>query len=110
MDNLLDLQMSNAITASSSSDATPRTGQVRTAEEAAAVAEEFEGFFLSQMIQAMFSNVGNENPFGGGAGERAFRGLLHEEYAKVMAEAGGLGLSDRLTAEILSYQQAGRDV
>lgn len=110
MDNLLDLQMSNAITASSSSDAAPRTGQVRTAEEAAAVAEEFEGFFLSQMIQAMFSNVGNENPFGGGAGERAFRGLLHEEYAKVMAEAGGLGLSDRLTAEILSYQQAGRDV
>lgn len=110
MDNLLDLQMNAAIGAANGSDSTPRTNQVRTPEEARAVAEEFEGFFLSQMVQAMFANVGNENPFGGGAGEKAFRGLLHEEYAKVMAQSGGLGLSDRLASEILSYQQVGRDV
>ena len=32
--------------------------------------------------------------------------MLNEEYAKVMSQAGGLGLSDRLTSEILRYQEA----
>lgn len=110
MDNLLDLQLNSAINSATAGQDVPRTAQAGTAEDARAVAEEFEGFFLSQMISAMFANVGEDNPFGGGAGERAFSGLLHEEYAKVMAQAGGLGLSDRLTSEILSYQQAGGEI
>ena len=107
MDELLNLQMANAVGASRSESQAPNVQGVRTEEEARAVAEEFEGFFLSQMVEAMFANVGEENPFGGGAGKKAFRGLLHEEYAKVMAQSGGLGLADRLTTEILRYQEAG---
>ena len=107
MDELLNLQMANAVGAARSNDEAPHIQGIRSEEEARAVAEEFEGFFLSQMVTAMFSNVGEENPFGGGPGESAFRGLLHEEYAKVMAQSGGLGLADRLTSEILRYQEAG---
>ena len=106
MDNFLELQMANAAAAGRSQGA-PNTGAARTQEEARAAAEEFESFFLSQMIEQMFGDVGQDNPFSGGAGEKAFRGLLHEEYAKVMAQSGGLGLADRLTSEILRYQEDG---
>lgn len=106
MDDLLQLQMLNATGAARAGNP-PELGGARTEAEARAAAEEFEGFFLSQMIEQMFAQVGEENPFGGGAGEKAFTGLLHEEYAKVMAQAGGLGLADRLTAEILRYQEDG---
>lgn len=106
MDNLLELQMANAAAAGRAQGA-PNTTGARTNEEARAAAEEFEAFFLSQMIEQMFGSTGQDSAFGGGPGEQAFKGLLHEEYAKVMAQSGGLGLADRLTTEILRYQEDG---
>lgn len=106
MDNLLapDVQLASALSGASSGR-DPQLRRVESEEEARQVAEEFEAFFISQMIEAMFQGVGENNPFGGGAGETAFRGLLHEEYARVMSGTGGLGLADNLTAEILRYQE-----
>ncbi|MBI1237178.1 MAG: chemotactic signal-response protein chel [Alphaproteobacteria bacterium] len=106
MDTLLspDMQLSQALSGASSGRE-PALRRVETEAEARQVAEDFEAFFLSQMVEAMFKGVGENNPFGGGAGEQAFSGLLHEEYARVMAGTGGLGLSDNLTAEILRYQE-----
>jgi len=106
MDNLLspDMQLSQALSGASSGRE-PALRRVANEEEARQVAEDFEAFFLSQMVEAMFKGVGENNPFGGGAGEQAFSGLLHEEYARVMTGTGGLGLSDNLTAEILRYQE-----
>lgn len=106
MDNLLspDMQLSQALSGASSGRE-PALRRVENEAEARQVAEDFEAFFLSQMVEAMFKGVGENNPFGGGAGEQAFSGLLHEEYARVMAGTGGLGLSDNLTAEILRYQE-----
>lgn len=109
MDGLLDMQLQNALTGVQQRE-TPNVAAARTEEAARQVAEEFEGFFLSQMLEAMFAQVGQENPFGGGAGENAFRGLLHEEYAKVMSQSGGIGLADRLTSEILRYQEDGGEI
>lgn len=105
MDNLLDLQLNQALGTSRASSATPQTHGT-TPEAARAAAEDFESVFLAQMLEAMFAQVGQDDPFGGGPGESAFRGMLNEEYAKVMSQAGGLGLSDRLTTEILRYQEA----
>lgn len=107
MDNLLSLQMSQAVDSARAGQA-PQLGAGRTEAEAQTAAEDFEAFLLSQMVTAMFAGTGENNPFGGGPGEQAFRGLLNEEYAKAMAQSGGLGLSDRLTAEILQYQEASR--
>ncbi len=84
---------------------TPNVSGVRTEEQAEQVAKEFETFFLGQIIQGMFAGLdGSAGPFGGGAGEKAFSGLLHEEYAKVFAKGGGIGLSDQLKGEILRLQ------
>jgi peptidoglycan hydrolase FlgJ len=40
----------------------------------------------------------NANPdsFGGGAGEEAFASLLTDEYAKLLAERGGIGLAEQI--------------
>jgi len=108
MDALLspDMQMASALSGAQNARE-PQMRRVSGEAEARAVAEEFESFFLSQMVEAMFASVGEDNPFDGGSGERAFRGMLNEEYARAMAENGGVGLADNLTAEILRYQETG---
>jgi len=107
MNDLLssDMQLTQALSGASSGRE-PTLRRVESEEEARQVAEDFEAFFLSQMVEAMFKGVGENNEFTGGAGESAFSGLLHEEYARVMAGTGGLGLSDNLTNEILRYQES----
>lgn len=105
MEGLLDLQLNQAISASRSGGLNAQPAGT-TPDAARAAAEDFESVFLAQMMEAMFAQVGEDDPFGGGPGENAFRGMLNEEYAKVMSQAGGLGLSDRLTTEILRYQEA----
>ncbi len=82
----------------------PNISGVRTEAQAEQTAKEFESFFLGQMVQGMFAGLESDGPFGGGAGEKAFSGLLHEEYAKVFAQNGGIGLSDQLKTEILRLQ------
>jgi len=106
MEGLLDIQLNTATSAARNSDA-PRIPTNGTQSDAREAAEELESFFLSQMLAAMFAQTEQNSEFGGGPGEKAFSGLLHEEYAKVMAQSGGLGLADRLTSEILRYQEAG---
>ena len=34
--------------------------------------------------------------FGGGAGEEAFASLLTDEYARLLAERGGIGLAEQV--------------
>ena len=41
---------------------------------------------------------------GGGAGEATWRSFLNEQYAQAMVQAGGIGLADRLTSEIIALQ------
>ena len=82
----------------------PDISGVRTEAQAAKVASDFEAFFLGQVMQGMFKGLEGGGAFGGGPGEKAFAGLLHEEYAKVFAKTGGIGLAGPLKAEILRLQ------
>jgi len=104
---MVDVFASNAFlaqTLAAKSGDAPNVAGVRTEEQAAKVANEFESFFLGQMVEGMFTGLDGGGPFSGGAGEKAFSGLLHEEYAKVFAKNGGIGLSDQLKTEILRMQ------
>lgn len=104
MDGLLDAQLQNAIFAArGSGPERARGGQ--TPDQIRAAAEEFEAVFLAQMMEQMMGES-TQTSFGGGPGEAAFRGLLNEEYAKVMAKAGGIGLADSLAREMLAMQEA----
>lgn len=103
MDGLLDAQLQNALLAARSPTA-PRTGAAQTPEQIRATAEDFEAVFLAQMMEQMMGES-TESSFGGGPGESAFKGMLNEEYAKVMAKAGGIGLADALAREMLALQE-----
>ena len=68
-------------------------------------AQEFEASFLSQMLKPMFANLGAEEPFGGGTGEDMWRSLQVDEYGKVIAQKGGIGLADNVFREMLKLQE-----
>lgn len=73
---------------------------------ALASAKDFELFFLQQTFETMFQGVGSDTLFGGGEGETVYRSLLLQEYAKVTAQNGGIGIADAVQREILRSQEA----
>ena len=83
----------------------PKVGAKGTPAEARKAAEEFEAFFLAQFIDRMFADLPTDGTFGGGRGEKIFRSLLSQEYGKVMARNGGVGIADSVYREILKYQE-----
>jgi peptidoglycan hydrolase FlgJ len=67
-------------------------------------AQNFESFFLSQTFETMFSGIGTDSLFGGGEGETIYRSLLLQEYSKIAAKSGGIGIADAVQREILQTQ------
>lgn len=87
--------------------ATPQPQRTSSVEKAAAAAEEFEGVFISVMLKQMFAGLKTEAPFGGGQAEETFRGLMVDEYGKMLAGRGGLGLAEHVQRELLALQDVG---
>ncbi|MBM3602035.1 MAG: chemotactic signal-response protein chel [Alphaproteobacteria bacterium] len=94
-------------TSAIANQAAKRPNLTPTADPAAArkTAQEFEGFFLSQMFQSMFQGIKTDGPFGGGHGEDMFRGMLMQEYGKSVAQKGGVGIADAVYKQILLMQE-----
>lgn len=82
-------------------------GPPDTAARAAAwnTAREFEALLLGQFAAIMFSGIGTDGPFGGGPAEDIYKTLLSEEYGKVLASAGGIGLAEAVYREIIKLQE-----
>lgn len=68
-------------------------------------AEDFASFFLTQSFETMYQGIGSDPLLGGGSGEQMFRSLLVQEYGKVAAQAGGLGLADTIQREMIHLQE-----
>ncbi len=84
---------------------TPKLGHVETEVQARKIAEDFEAFFLGQMLQPMFQNIEAAEPFGGSSSEKMWRTMQVEEYGKALAKSGGVGLADAVFREILKTQE-----
>lgn len=69
------------------------------------IAEDFESFFLGQMLQPMFASINPAPPFGGGHSEKIWRSMMVDEMGKSMAKAGGIGLADSIQREMLRLQE-----
>lgn len=65
------------------------------------VAVEFEAVFLSEMLRGMSSGLGPDGLFG----REPFGGLLRDEYARVIARAGGIGIAEATRRELLRLQE-----
>lgn len=58
-------------------------------------AQELETAFLAEMLSAAGLGTSRDS-FGGGAGEDQFASFLAREQARVMVQAGGIGLSESI--------------
>lgn len=76
----------------------------KSAEEKAKVsADDFESFFLYQMLELTMPEVNEE--FGGGHAEAAFKRIQNEHIAAEMTKAGGVGLSDTIYNQLMQLQE-----
>lgn len=59
------------------------------------VAAEFESLFAKQMLDAMRATLNKDDDlFNGGMAQDIFQDMLYEEYARMMAKTGSLGVAD----------------
>jgi len=75
-------------------------------KQADKVSREFEAMFLSTMLQPMFQTLKpGKGLFGGGNAEGTYQQMLVDEYGKVMAKSGGVGIADMVRKQILQTQE-----
>ena len=69
-------------------------------------AKEFEAMFATQLLKPMFDTVKVNSSFGGGNGEEVMRSFLMQEYGKIIAESGRLGIASQVKTEMIRAQEA----
>ena len=84
----------------------PADRPVQNLEKARKTAEDFEAFFMTKMMESMFEGISTEGMFGGGHAEKIYRSMLLDEYGKVMAKTGTIGVSDSIMTSIIQMQEA----
>ncbi len=83
----------------------PSFEHAKTPEQVRKVAEDFEAFFLGQMLQPLFSGIDVEPPFGGGHAEEIWQSMMVDEYGKAMAKSGGIGIADAVMRQMIIMQE-----
>ena len=77
-----------------------RAAQTRQAATA------FEAMAIGAMLKPMFETLDTSGgPFGGGAGEAAWRPMLIETIGAQMAQHGGIGLADAIVRALMQAQE-----
>ncbi|MBV8939564.1 MAG: rod-binding protein [Alphaproteobacteria bacterium] len=69
------------------------------------VAQDFEAVFLSEMLQHMFEGVDFGGLSGNPESQEVYRTWLVDEYGRIMARAGGIGLAEPVRNELLHLQE-----
>ncbi len=85
---------------------TPQSLKEKNLTQAKETAEDFEAFFMTKMMESMFEGVSTDGMFGGGNAEKIYRSMLLNEYGKVMAKTGTIGVSDSIMDSIIQMQEA----
>lgn len=94
-----------AVQTSKANDATSALREPKNIKEIDAAAKEFESVFISQMLEHMFAGVETDPVFGGGQSEKIYRSMQVQEYGKIITEAGGIGVTDAIKAEMIKLQE-----
>ena len=68
------------------------------------VAEDFEAVFLGQLLGSMMQGLAADGPLGGG--DDPFAAMLRDEYGRVIARSGGIGVADAVMRQLLRAQEA----
>ena len=76
-----------------------------TPQQTGKVAQDFEASFLSQMMEAMMGDSLGADAFGDGESSDIYKGMLMDQYGKIAARSGGIGIADYVKRELLSLQE-----
>jgi peptidoglycan hydrolase FlgJ len=81
-----------------------------TDEEGAvrAAARQFETLLLDMMLKSMRETVPGDSLFDN-EGSRMFTSLLDQQFARGIAEQGGLGLADLLVKQLIQLREGGQE-
>lgn len=74
-----------------------------------ATARDFEAMFVAEMLRPMFESIDIDPRFGGGKGEEVFRGQMIDEYGRMLAASGQMGIADTVKAQLLEMQEVAAD-
>jgi flagellar protein FlgJ len=74
--------------------------------KAKSAAGEFESMFLNSMFQQMSTSVDGDGPYGGSGALKVWRSFLTDQYAKMYAQSGGVGIAQHVYDELLKLQGA----
>ncbi len=80
-------------------------GTKGNAEKINATSNEFEAQFISQMLSNMFATVEPNEALGGGDAEDVYNSMLVNEYGKVLARTGGVGVADQVKQIMIKQQE-----
>jgi len=67
--------------------------------------QDFEAMFATEMLRPMFEGIDVDSTFGGGHGEEAMRSFMLQEYGKIIAKTGKLGVGSQVKAEMIRLQE-----
>ena len=97
--------VSNAVSNATAKPAAATVPQTADPAKVAKAAQDFEAMAIGQLLQPMFDTVNTAgNPFGGGPGEEAWKPMLVQQFAKQIANHGGLGLAKPIYEAMLRMQ------
>jgi Rod binding domain-containing protein len=68
------------------------------------VARDFEAMAMAELLAPMFDSLDVDGLGGGGFAERMFRPMMVQNFSRSIADAGGVGLSDALRAQLIGLQ------
>ena len=64
---------------------------------------EFEALLVQKLFQTMRASIPKSGLIDGGSAEEIYTAMLDQKVAQEMALRGGLGLADRMKAQIIGY-------
>ena len=83
------------------------TGQVGSMsnDQIDKVSNDFESMFIGQMLDQMFGDSVGTEAYGDSQTSDVYKGLMMDEYGKIISRAGGIGIADYVKRELLKLQE-----
>ena len=100
----MNMQISPDLITQQAHQAPTRT-KAQNQAQAREVSDDFESFFLFQMLELMEPDMSGNEVFGGGHGEEMFASMRNEHLADNLTKSGGIGLSDTIYNHLLTLQE-----
>lgn len=87
-------------------DRVKRAGKsAQSADQIDETSKEFEAVFLSQMLEHMFQDVDLDPMSDNGTSDDIYKSMLVDEFGKILARTGGIGVADHVKREMLKLQE-----